>query len=392
MRKTFPIIFIILILLTDFGLVSAATSTKTAVKTAKPKFSYSAWVPYWRETDGVAETTAHLDVFQNLSPFSYDVKPDGTLKDQMKIDQDPWPALLSAARSKNVKIIPTVAWSDGPTIQTILSSSTLRLAHEEVIVGLTKNQGYDGIDVDYEAKLSETKKYFSKFLTELSKKLHADQKILVCSIEPRTPSSSRFKIVPKDIAYANDFKVIGQACDQVRIMAYDQLRIDLKLNAANKGEPYAPIADPVWVKKVISQAAASIPKSKIILGVPTYGYEYALGEGDLGRTYTKVRNWNYQDAMKFAANIKVVPKRNSAQEMSFVFLAVPTSTLSSLTLPSSGVATTTRSTPETRFVSFNDAVSVENKIKMAKDLGLGGVAIYKMDGGTDPALWQYLSK
>src|SRR6185369_7348999 len=174
-------------------------------------------------------------------------------------------ALVAAARARKVRIVPTVMWSNGAAIATTLKDGERRRALEDAIADLATANNFDGIDIDFENKTADTRPYFSLFLKGLYSRL--GNKWLYCSIESRTPPSSAFAVIPPTLEYANDFTVINKYCDRVVIMAYDQGAIDLKLNAAASSTPYIPIADPAWVKKVITLTAKSISKNKIIIGV-----------------------------------------------------------------------------------------------------------------------------
>ena len=199
-----------------------------------------------------------------------------------------------------------------------------------------------------------------------------------CSIEARTPISSRFTRVPKDLADASDFSVIGQYCDEVRILAYDQQNIDLKLNKQKGGDKlYAPVADIDWVKKVIQEALKSISAKKIMLGIPTFGYEYAITSQFIrGWNYQKIRSVSYQSAMQIAQSVSTTPMHNSAGEMSFTYLTTSTSTPLGVN--------------STHLVWFPDSGSAQAKIKLAKQFKLRGVTIFKADGESDPLMWQVL--
>ena len=341
------------------------------VSAATTKLNYTAWIPYWKKTDGVAEAIEHLSAFKEISPFYYAVKSDGSLSDQMKIGDDPWPKLLAAATSTKVRVIPSILWGDGDLIHKVLSDKKLRTAHIQAIADLVKAQNYDGIDIDYEGKKAETKNYFSAFLKELAAQPIFKKKFLVCTIEARTPADSRFVKVPKTLEFANDYVAINKYCDQVRIMAYDQIRIDLKLNRAKGGDAlYAPVADSVWVDKVIKEATRSIKASKIYLGVPTYGYEYEITRANDAWQYDRLRSLGYKDALALATGLGTSPIRNSAGELSFTY--------------TNGTST--------RLVWFSDGQAIQDKIAVAKKYRLGGLTIFKLDGTADPQLWNVINE
>lgn len=381
----------------------AATAAKPKVVPKPPPLEIAGWVPYWRTATGTADAISHMGAFKEISPFGYAVKNDGTLVDQMHLDDETWQYLIEVAHEKKVKIFPTVMWGNGDAIHKVLKSSKLRNVHIAAIVKEVKNRGFDGIDIDYEAKKADTKQYFSIFLRDLYKAM--GKKFVSCTIEARTPLADRFTIIPKDIRYANDFVAINKYCDRVRIMTYDQNSIDLKLNKAAEG-PYAPIGDPKWVEKVIRLAMQTIAKKKIFIGVATYGYESEFSPYGIGYMYDILWSFNPRYATELAVQYGITPTRNIAGEMSFAYspAAVASATQvddvssSSAVAPEAvdgtatttvAVATTTPAMP-TRLVWWSDAKAIQDKIALAKKLGVRGVAIFKIDGGEDPALWDVL--
>lgn len=372
MNKYFKILTVIILLLTVSPAVSSAAS--------KTSSYYGAWFPFWLKTDAIQQFTANITKFKEVSLFSYDAQPDGTLKDRLKMQDGPWLGWQLALRDLNIKILPTIAWFKGDQIYKTLSNKKLRKAHIAEIVSLAvANPTYGGIDIDYENKTAETKTYFSAFLKELSAALHAKKKILACTIEPRAPLSSRFVIVPKDMAYANDYAVINKYCDEVRIMAYDQGSTDLILNKqkGSNGNFYMPIADKDWVLKVIKETTKTISAKKILLGIPTYGYEYSISQDNGTASYTRLRAISYKDAMDLAASLNITPERNSAGELSFTYDATSTSSTSLALIK--------------HLVSFTDASAISDKIKLAKSLKLKGAILFKLDGENDPALFAELN-
>src|SRR3989344_7626999 len=84
----------------------------SAVIISKP-FEVSGWIPYWRTATGTADALQHLDVFTEINPFVYTLKSNGTLVDNGKLGAEPWLSFISVAKSKGVRIIPTIMNSNG---------------------------------------------------------------------------------------------------------------------------------------------------------------------------------------------------------------------------------------------------------------------------------------
>lgn len=364
---------------------------------AKAPFYYGGWLPFWQKLNGAADITDNLGKFHELSPFSYEVGANGKLIDKLKITEGFWPTWLLALRDLKIKIIPTIAWFDGPAIHKLLSNKKTRIAHEDAITKLVMDRNFDGIDIDYEAKLADTKPYFSLFIKGLAIRLHPKKKFLACTIEVRTPLASLYKTIPKDVARANDYATLNKYCDEVRIMAYDQGLIDIKLKAQKGSDTlYAPVADPDWVEKVLKEALQTIRPQKIVLGIPTYGYEYQVRWENGITTYQRLRSHTFVQAMERAASYGAIPVRTSAGELAFSYatstwVSGVSSSLTwyaSSTLPAAIASTPTAMT--TRFVSFSDAESARQKIKLARKLGIRGVVFFKFDGQQDPLLWSVM--
>ncbi len=353
-------------------------------------FDRAVWIPYWRKTEGASSTLANMSAVTQISPFAYELQRDGTIKNALKIEDEPWPALIAEAKKKKVKVYPSIlsyprTEQEKYDFYLLMAQRKKRTAHVKEIVALVKKNNFDGIDIDYEAKTAETRPYFSAFLTELSAALHKEKKQLICTVEARTPPESRYattsKAVLAKVEYANDYRVIGKVCDQVRIMAYDQSSDDAKLTIANKnvGNVYAPVADIEWVKKVITQALWDIPAKKIILGVATYGYKYELITSQTGQvSYRRIGSMNYNYADELAKALQVTPSRNSAGELSFVYST------------STGVNSEYLGGQKKYLVWYSDASAIKEKIKIAKLYKIGGVAVFKIDGGNDPTIWEVL--
>lgn len=385
---------------------ATAVKKKPVVKPlpAPPALTFGGWLPFWKAPTGAAEVTQHFASLNSFSPFSYEIDPVMGVIDKIGVDFEPWPTLLLNAHAQNVKILPTIANFNSAFLHGLLSDPTRRADHVQDILGTVLLHNYDGIDIDYENKTAETKPYFSKFIIQLSKTLHIEHKLLSCTVEPRTPLSSRFDVARPPVEYANDYAVLNTYCDEVRIMAYDQGNIDLKLNKTKGSNgPYLPVADPAWVDKVIQEALKTISKKKLVLGIPTYGYVFQTGiagaaqPAPAGQTqsptsidsslsasndaqpfadalWTRVTSVTYAEAIQLATSVNATPVRNSAGELSFAYAT---------TSPSTGKDVA-------RIAWFTDAASIAQKIALARKYGLKGVYFFKFDGEADQSFWNLL--
>ncbi|MFZ2831919.1 MAG: glycosyl hydrolase family 18 protein [Minisyncoccia bacterium] len=385
-----------------FSLLFLAPMSASA---SEPPLEFSGWIPYWRTATGTADVLPHLSQLTSVMPFGYTMKNDGTLSDTARLTEEPWKSFIAEAKKKKVRVIPSVMWGNGEMIHKILSNTKTRIALEDEIARVVKENNFDGIDIDFEAKKFETVKYFSLFLKGLYQRM--GNKWVYCTIEARMPLDHRFspgaKIPPDAMDYANDYVQMNKYCDRVEIMAYDQGVIDIRLNKARTA-PYAPVADPAWVEALVTLASKSIDKKKIIIGVPTYGYEYEvtpLSTG--GYKYKVLWPFNYKYATDIATKLGITPLRTSANEIGFSYdpsllKAIPPtngeSTETQQIVPSStvvqnrGVAVGT--TQPFNFLSWSDAQAVSDKVALAKKLGVRGVAVFKFDGGEDQDIWNVL--
>lgn len=370
--------------------------------TSAVTFEVSGWIPYWRAATGTKDVLPHLDKLTEVNPFVYTLRSDGTLFDNGKINEEPWKSFIAEAKKRGVRVIPTIMTSDGATLHELLRNAASRIALEDRIAALVKEKDFDGIDIDFEGKKAETKDYFSTFLKGLYMRMGT--KWVMCTIESRTPLDSRYygTEIPKDAQiYANDFREINKYCDRVRIMTYDQQGIDLELaaRAASSSRLYAPVADPHWVEKVIKLVSKDISKNKLMIGVPTYGYEYEVTAYE-GPEYMYNILWTFNPSYAYpiAEQYGIAPSRNTAGELYFTYTPSSgqnTSFQKTADLAASAAAlfaSSYKSNAKFRLMNWPDYVSVEQKINLAKSLGVRGVSIFKLDGGQDPEIWKVLAR
>lgn len=383
--------------------VLAALLPAVSLAATQPAFETSGWLPYWRSSSSTKDVLAHMDKVTEVNPFVYTVKSDLTLKDNGTLNEEPWKSFIAEAKKNKIRVIPTIMWSDSNAMHDMLSDAKKRQAFEDHIAQVVKDNDLDGIDIDFEGKRAEDKDNFSMFLKGLYMRL--GNKWLMCTVESRTPIASRYyglEVHPDAEVYANDYKAFNKYCDRVRIMAYDQQGIDNELatKAASSSQLYAPVADPLWVEKTIRMAMQDIDKNKIMIGVPTYGYEYSVtAYANKEYVYDILWSFNQGYAWQIAQQYNITPLRAESGEMYFTYVPTGTSTTpvsasKYSALAAAGAAdlfaTQYNSHLAFRMLDWSDAQSIATKVALAKKLGVRGVSIFKMDGGEDQGMWDIL--
>jgi spore germination protein YaaH len=361
------------------------------------------WIPWWSEEKGVESALEHIDEIDVIYPFAYEVTDGGSLKNRVDFSDDHWEELFDEADDERVDVIPTVMWFDGDAIHAVLSDDDAREDHINEIVRMVKRNRFDGVNIDYESKLGETIDYFSEFLEELEEEL--GRRDLTCTIEARMPPESRWREVPAVIEYANDYKAINKHCDWVEIMAYDQQRADILLNDERRGVPYAPVADIDWVEKVLDLALEDFDKDKVMLGIPTYGRAWDVTVApEWYRDYTSVAALNHPRILELSEKYNAPIGRTEGGEavISYFPDTSPWRILDQLPTPKDTpkgfeaaakalmVASYANIEVPVRFVTWSDAEAIADKIEMAEDYNLRGVALFKVDGEEDAQLWRTL--
>jgi spore germination protein YaaH len=361
------------------------------------------WIPWWQDTMGIESAAENIRDIDTIYPFVYEIEGVSAVVDKANLEEQQWQRLFRLAERRRVEVIPTIAWFDGPAIHQALSSRVLRDDLIARIVDLVEENDFDGVNIDFEQKQSRTIDYFSRFLRDLNRAL--GRKVLTCAIEARTPPQDLYRVVPQLLEYANDYRAINRYCDRIELMTYDQQRADLTLNHERRGVPYAPVADADWVEKVIELALKDFDEDKTYLGVATYGRAWDITVApEWYRDYMRVATLNEPRILELAEKYNAPIGRTAGGEavISYfpddspwrVFDALPTPPGTPRGFEAAAkallVATYANIEVPVRVVFWSDRSAITDKLDLAEEYGLAGVAIFKVDGEETPGLWRDL--
>jgi spore germination protein len=207
-----------------------------------------------------------------LSIFSYEVRPDGSLA---SIPDEP---LIQAARAANVAPFMVITnIEEGGSFSsdlanTILTSEAVQDTLINNVINTMQQKNYYGLDIDFEYLYPRDRENYNNFLRKVAARIRPLGFSLTTAVAPKTSATQRGLLYE-----AHDYPVHGALADHVIIMTYEW------------GFTYSPpraVAPLDQVRRVISYAVTVIPRQKILMGVPNYGYDWTLPyrEGTAART------------------------------------------------------------------------------------------------------------
>ncbi|MET9494718.1 glycosyl hydrolase family 18 protein [Streptomyces sp. NPDC006552] len=249
--------------------LSAAAPLRTP---EPPPRTVSAWLPYWAQEAAYQEALTHAAQLRTVSPFWYETK-SATLVDGHPGAGDR--RVIDGLRAKDIQVVPTVMEQLKPgALAAVLTSPDQRAAHVKALLAVVRSRAYDGIDLDYESiaptpedQYPAVRDGYVALVSDLCAQLHAEHKQCFVTLTPKTRTTGRVW----------DYRKLGTVADRVRVMAYN-------LHHA-EGAP-GPLTTPAWYDEILAQATAEVPRDKLEMGLPAYGWDWAAGSKARARHVT----------------------------------------------------------------------------------------------------------
>jgi spore germination protein YaaH len=255
--------------------------------------------------------------------------------------------VTSWAQARQVKVLPRVNCQNTAINHRILTEPALRAQWLDTIVGVVRDNGYDGVNIDFEAVAAADRNALTSFMTELSTRLHTIGKLVSQAV------SAKIRDVPNHPrSTAFDYAALSQQVDWVFVMAWG-----IKYASSTPGAQ----DDIRWVKQVADYVATMPQKSKFVMGTMLYAMDWPAGGGPQHTASA----WHFGQVNDLAARYGVTPVYDAAQDS--MHLAY----------------TDTDGVPHD--VYYSDAPLVEHRLEIARSRGLG-VGFWRV-GQEDERLW-----
>lgn len=209
-------------------------------------------------TASTSAASRHLTLH---SPFSYQVRPDGSLS--ALNDQ---PVIKEAYRNRAAPMM-VITNFDGYTFSPslahfILTNEGVKERLIQQVIHAMRSGSYWALNVDFAFIPAVDRERYRQFLERLTDSLHKYGYLVSTTLPPAYSPDQEGQLFE-----GQDYAAHGRIVDFVILMTYEW---------GWSGGPPMPVAPRNEVAKVLQYALSLIPASKIMLGMPLYGYDWTL--------------------------------------------------------------------------------------------------------------------
>lgn len=246
-----------------YGLaIGQALLVNDNVRNAQRAISVSGYAYPFINAEVLEQTLPYLS---ELPIFSYGFTMEGELIPPPYGD-DEW-MIREALRFGTLPVLTLTPFGpDGnfnnQLIHSVVNNDAYRDSLIQNLLAVMEEKGYQGVDIDFEYILAEDRDAFSAFVRQVAETMRSAGYHTSVALAPKTSSDQAGLLYE-----GKDYRALGEAADHVLLMTYEW--------GYTYGPPMA-VAPVNQVRRVVEYALTQIPREKIDLGIPNYGYDWPL--------------------------------------------------------------------------------------------------------------------
>jgi spore germination protein YaaH len=227
-----------------------------------------------RSRSSVESFEAHKSQIDILVPAWYAVDATGL------VAGEPDPVVMRDAKAAHIPVIALMGLSNQKSLHTLLHSPEAQAAMNAGMVRASKKYGYAGFQIDFEDVLWTDRDALSALVKNSAEVMHRAGLQLEIATVPNAPgypgetAFSRWMFTNWRGAY--DLKALAQSADLICLMTYDQ---------HTRWTVPGPVAGWDWTVENLKYALRYVPKDKLALGIPLYGYHWYTGDPGFGKEH-----------------------------------------------------------------------------------------------------------
>lgn len=285
--------------------------------------------------------SAQLPYMSFLTPFTYGIDASGSLlplNDEMLLEEA---RRLGTAPLMHLSTLTETDTFSSDRAVMVLTDPALQ---EQLIQQITETiaaKGYQGLDVDFEYIPAAQREAYAAFIRRLRERLAPLGLPVIVALAPKTSAQQ-----PGLLYEAHDYALLGAAADFVLLMTYEW--------GYTAGPPMA-VAPLPNVRQVLDYAVTEIPREKIYLGIPNYGYDWPL---PFVQGQTRARSLSNQEAVEMALRYGAEIQFDETAQSPWFNYTAPGGT--------------------PHVVWFEDARSMSAKLRLIEEYGLYGAGYWNL--------------
>lgn len=310
------------------------------------------------QPNSVKSFSDHIDKIDILVPAWYSVDGNGL------VWGGPNPYVVKTAAEHHVPLMPIVATAAQADLHKLFTTPGARSAFIAALLNECKKYGYIGFQIDFENVNWTDRDLLSGLVADSASALHNAGLQLTIATVPNAPGFAG-KSPYSHWLYANwrgayDLKVLAQSVDLICLMTYDQ--------NTRWTEP-GPVAGYPWTVQQLEYALQFVPKEKLSLGIPLYGYHWFAGDpGKDEKPNPTAEYIGQQDIDGYLAAYKPEVEWDAVDRTAWFYFY----------------------RDDTReWVFYTDKRGFADRLNLARDRGLQGFCSWVL-GTEDPTIWSLL--
>ena len=313
--------------------------------------------------EAIRSFLAHAGKIDVVVPTWYSVDADGLVTGASN------PMVMEAAQREHVPVMPILGLFGKKPFHDLAASTVAQDRMNEALLREAKLNGYTGFQFDFENLFWTDRDGLSALVKRAANALHkAGLKLTIATVPnaPGYPGSGGFaKWIYTDWRGAYDLAELAKSVDLICLMTYDQ---------HTRWTTPGPVAGWQWTVDNLDYALKVVPKEKLSLGIPLYGYHWYT-DAPITDKATGVEKPNpgaayisTPDALQLATAYKGKVEWDSEDRDSYFYFYRD---------------------QMREWIYFTDLRTFRERYKLAEDRGLEGFCSWVL-GTEDPEIWTIL--
>lgn len=291
---------------------------------------------------------ANVKNVNTISPTWFSIASnDGTLDSLALADY------VDTAHSNHMEVWPLVDnFSENIDFATVMNSTSARNKIENQLIAAAIEYSFDGINVDFENISEDAADGYIQFMRELSVMCRKNGIVLSVDVP-----------VPMDFTAHYNRKALGEVCDYVMIMGYDE--------HYSGSEEAGSVASLSFEEEGILNTLQEVAAEKVVSGIPFYTRLWCTTTNEDGTTTVTSEAMGMNQAQQTLENNQVEASWDETTGQNY--------------------AQFDGENGELYQIWMEDTESLTRKLELIKNYDLGGAAEWKL-GLEDDSVWDLIAK